>query len=229
MKKTILTLTSMLFAGFLQAETISLDFGLNTYESTGNWNNFSGTTSFRFEDNTPFLMAENMINSLGVATTVDFYFMDFNSGASAGIGGINYTTDTSATTGLPLSATRDGLFVTDGAPTAANFEIRGLEANTDYNLTFFAGADASPVRADTNWISDGQTVSISPNLNTAAVTIFNAQSDGSGTLGIRLESTAGGSAGLWHSLEIATIPEPSSLILFSMALGSVLLLRRRIK
>lgn len=217
----------------LTAQTLLIDFGKDTQQTSGNWNNFAEDTDYRFPNNnvSPILMLENMIDSTGAGTTVDLYYVTKSSeGASAGIGGADFNVAT--TIGQPQSATRDTMFLNRGTQTAsATFELRGLTANGLYDLTFYAGIDGD--RNATDWTADGMTVSLNPvNNTTQTVTITGAQADASGVLSILWASNTGASSNTtahWNTLQVAAIPEPAAygwLATFSAA-SAVLLLRRR--
>tara|TARA_R100000027_G_scaffold13062_1_gene9334 strand:- start:9433 stop:10137 length:705 start_codon:yes stop_codon:yes gene_type:complete len=217
----------------LSAQTILIDFGKDTQQTSGEWNNFAEDTNYRFPNSnpSPVLMLDDMIDSTGAETLVDLYYVTKSSeSASAGIGGADF--DVATTIGQPRSATRDTMFINRGSQAAsATFELRGLDANGLYDLTFYAGIAAE--RNATDWTVDGMTVSLNPENNTTqTVTITGAQADASGVLSILWAGNTGTSSNTsahWNSLQIVAVPEPSATGLFATlaAASAVVLLRRR--
>ncbi len=231
MKKPISALLLISASSLLSAQTISIDFGKDTQQTSGNWNNFAEDTNYRFPNNnvSPVLLLEDMIDSTGAETTVDFYYVTKSSeNTAAGIGGADFNVTT--TIGQPQSATRDTMFLNNNAVAWAEFELRGLTANASYDLTFYAGIDAE--RNDTEWTIGSTTVSLNPDGNTTqTVTITGAQANASGILSILWESNTGSAsstAAHWNTLQIVAVPEPSAYgLLAALAAATTVVCRRR--
>lgn len=209
------------------SQVVFIDFGLTDFQTAGNWNNFAGSDSFRFQDlNTPSALLTDMIDSTGANTGIDLVYTAMNSSAdSAGIGGADFNVPT--TTGFPLSATRDTMFLTGGGA-RLTMELQGLAPNAEYDLTMFAAIGAT--RDDTLWTVDGETLSLNPSNNTTnTVTFSNVQADNLGVISIAwLTDTeiANPTAAHWNTLSITAVPEPSSIALAITAGMGLMLLRR---
>ncbi len=234
---TVRLSVSLVSAGLLalvstaQAATVLIDFGQNGagFVSSGNWNNFAQSTSYRFSQTSgnTTLMLENMIDSSGQGTSIDLYFTGQQYGSSSsGVGGIDY--DVPTTTSYPQSATRDGIYLINGSSvTTSTFELRDLAANEYYDLTFFATSDSA--REDTTWTVDGESVVLNPTMNTTTtVTLSSVQADENGVVEITWKSPSAGNAGLWGTLEIVAVPEPATagFLVGALALSAVAIRRR---
>ncbi|MDF3128538.1 PEP-CTERM sorting domain-containing protein [Kiritimatiellaeota bacterium B1221] len=240
--------TTLIAAVFLStqaasAATILIDFGKDDsgYETSGNWNNFAedgtGGDAFRFSS-TPYTMLTDMIDSDGANTGVDLvYFSEWVSSGStgnisSGIGGADNNVATS--TAYPTTATRDTMFLSAGTSTtraaAITFELRDLEANGFYDLSFFASVPDT--RQNTTWTVGSDSVSLNPGYYTGnAVSLSSVQADASGTLQIvwsnNPNTASTNNAAHWNTLEIVAVPEPSSLALLLGAMGILIACRWR--
>lgn len=224
------------FASSASAATILIDIGKSDtgYQTSGNWNNFAQSDSYRF-GTPPNTMLTDMIDSTGASTGVDFYYLsEWAEGGStigSGIGGADNNVATS--TSYPTTATRDTMYMNAGASSndkgAVTFELRDLEANGFYDLSFFASVPDT--RENTTWTVGSDSVSLNPGYYTGnAVTLSNVQADASGNLQIvwsnNPDGGSGNDAAHWNTLEIVTVPEPSSLVLLAGAMGLVVICRR---
>lgn len=116
---------------FATAQTILIDLGLNTQETTGNWNNASAAVS-----TLPAAMT-GLIDSDGNTTSIDLAFAK-SFGTASNIAGSGANWDgpyPAALAGLPQSALRDGLFVQQGGTGTLTFS--GLDTGSTYNFTLY--------------------------------------------------------------------------------------------
>ena len=205
-------------------DVIVIDFGKDTDETSGNWNNISGAASAglgsageldpslnRFSDN-----AET-----GVSLTVD---ADFN--LDTGIGGLTATPATvsfSSSGLIPDSAQVDVAYVNHDSVT---YTFGGLNDNLSYNIELLSLVDVALARDSTDVTIGGVTLTIDP--NDGLVHSFDDLTSIGGEITISFSGTGDGSE-LFHinALELTAVPEPSSTALLGLGLSSLLLRRRR--
>ncbi|MBT61937.1 MAG: hypothetical protein CML13_01830 [Puniceicoccaceae bacterium] len=216
----------------LSAQTIFIDFGKTGQETSGNWNNFAQLDTYRF-GSPPNTMLTDMIDSTGANTGVDLVYLSESSGinVSSGIGGADNSVATS--TGYATSATRDTMFLNRGENNSISvtFELRDLEANGFYDLSFFASVPTDD-RSNTTWAVGSDSVSLNPgNYTGDTVTLSSVQADASGTLQIVWSNNPDGGSvndsAHWNTLEVISVPEPTAFALLTGAAGMLLALNRR--
>jgi hypothetical protein len=118
-------------AAFASAQTILIDLGLNTQETTGNWNNASAAVS------TLPAAITGLIDSDGNTTSIDLAFAK-SFGTASNIAGSAANWDgpyPAELDGLPPSALRDGLFVQQGGTGTLTFS--GLDTGSTYSFTLY--------------------------------------------------------------------------------------------
>ncbi len=229
--KTILPLlalaamTTASQAALIAGDSLLVDFGKDTGETVGNWNNVSlpASPNNLFATTTPTLVADLVRFSDNAATGVSL-----TSSASAtgnlGIGGLDVTPVTKSFSGsgaIATTAQADVLFVNSStvALTFAN-----LDNSLTYNLEIMS---LVPTARNANDITvNGTTISIDPNDSTAIYAFNGISVNGSDEIVISFD--AGSSANVQHinAIELTAVPEPSSTALLGLG-GLALILRRR--
>lgn len=164
----------------------------NTFEVQA----FNSTTNSEFESNTSMTLLDADGNDQGVALSLagDLVGWAGSSGADSLVG--------------------DYLILASFAridTSSVSWTISGLDANTEYDLTFYSHNDQNPVRG-INFAINGGVAFAQTNTDPPITVRVSAEVNGNilGTAVNMLEPSAEGD---WAGLQIERIPEPSSLVL----------------
>ena len=244
-----LTLIALLFAGTAHAATFGISFSSSDIDETGSgglfWNGASGTSP-DFAD----ITATDGTTSTGVSmeTTNPGDFISENRGLNAPITENGITFPGSANQGYVadnLGSGRDGLMVFRfTAPNASQFEVWDFSIVASYDHNNPSSADhiihynvGGTYNAGTKSFSGGETLTldaapVGDNISAGTLSGILASFDGSNYF-VDLQVGYGGSGsqsvGAITAMHVTTapIPEPSTLVLLGIALGSVMIFRRR--
>jgi hypothetical protein len=218
---------SALFAMFAIATTTTdaalsllVDFGksaLTTDTGSGTrWNDVSTTSN---NVNIPNPMIANAIDVNGVLTGITLNETSAaTSPANYGIAGADFNSSTS--TVYPLSSTRDSMYVVAGATIALT--LGGLNDSLLYELTLFSAHPSQSRTAE--WEIDTVAQSLPLLNNTSNTIIFTDINSVGGEIEILFRGISGDAN--WSTLELTSVPEPSSTALLGLG-GLALMLRRR--
>ncbi|WP_269522206.1 PEP-CTERM sorting domain-containing protein [Coraliomargarita parva] len=233
----ILLSALVLAPALLGAETILIDFGDNSYTTTGNWNNLAVTPTTDEADLSA--TGVSLINTAGTSSGITLDITNAFDGRN-----INGTTST--TLYGDSNPGRDSFYTS--ASTGDNMAVltfTGLDPDKTYDFTMFASRWSASYR-DTDYILDGlnsSTVTLDASDWDGVTTAYDSTNVSNTVTASAISPTAGGVITLTVTpgtrntsgysylgvVEIAVIPEPGSvaLLLGAMATGFVMLRRRR--
>lgn len=227
--------TSFLIANSVSAEIIWVDFGNTGNTTSGNWNNVTGVAGA--DDKT------DLINSSGGTTGIG---MNISSGSFTGASDFNGGVAADTVMFDPFEAASvitDAAFTNTGVTGTLAFS--GLDSSLIYSFTM-TGARTTDTERFTRYTITGfgtQTLQTSGNVpfagngvnwnNNSVVTIGGITGVTSVNLTIEANSlsdfTGSNQFGYINALEINSIPEPSTLVLFGLSGIAILAALRRRK
>tara|TARA_R100000027_G_scaffold46528_1_gene35395 strand:- start:4060 stop:4752 length:693 start_codon:yes stop_codon:yes gene_type:complete len=225
MKIKILTLPLLsLLPASLPAALIQIDYGaIGSYETTGNWNNVTSSTSQGSHSSSIADLIESDGSSSGFSLQTE----------SVGQIGANTNGENSIASGFPASASRDSFYF-EGS-NGLIITLGNLNVGQTYDFTFYAARSGSGSRIAEYEVVGGNTTdtttlnALGNVSNTTSLSGFTA--DVNGEIVINVSRTTG-SFGYLGVLEIesSVIPEPSQSALIMVAaivIPATLLSRRR--
>lgn len=219
-----------LAAPTLSAAVILVDFGLDTQQSGGNWNNVSNPSNLSLwtsgTSNLTLIPDLKEFNS-GLATS---YGLTISVGGSshAGIAGGN---NAAAPTPAPfiLSSSRDSAAAPNGA--VVTFRVTGLDQLVTYDFSFLATINTTSTSTrNTSFTINGNTQTINALNNSTLVQFNDIAPDVNGVIAIGWRGAIGGTnTGFLNGFSITydPVPEPASATLAAASLGFLAIRRRR--
>jgi len=210
--------------GAVYVDLTNTDRGTTT---SGNWNNFAQSNSFRYGTTGPYTISTNLVDETGAST--GWSLVTNNAGNSSGSAGERYTGG--AIGSFAASATIDSFFSAGGSN--VSFTFSGLSPTDTYNLAFVSAANAKgdgtpfTTTANTIFAVNGVDVgSINPSTNTGTlVTATDVAPNSSGQIVFTFRGSNGG-VGLLNAFSIAAVPEPTSLGVLGVGAAGLLARRR---
>ena len=187
------------FSGFSQ-DFVYIDFGIDSQETPGNWNNISIANAASTDGLTAALIDSNGM-STGVTLTIDDQFNTVNNGGSQ---------SPDASLPFPETASRDSFF---GSSTLfqgltepeGGFILTGLDPSKYYSFIIFASRNNVSDNRETLYTVTGSstfTETLNPSNNTLdTADIFDVQSNATGEITFRAEAGANNTSGpQWYYL-----------------------------
>lgn len=245
MKSKILSIATALFCSTAFASQIILiDFGSAAGAGGTGWNtlsnNFSRTASFSLVDSSDTATALTI--GPFVPASIEGADADWNvgTGTNHGLQTVDFISDVPWIT---ANAINDFVLASASSSTTSGFYIGGLAPNTEYKIDFigvgnnqdritnisFSLFDISDTAAgfETVFTENNYNVRFNP----ASLTAFELQprsftftTDSTGQNSIRYLANG---PNVMNAMQITVIPEPSTILLSLLALGSMALFRRR--
>lgn len=120
----------------------------------------------------------------------------------------------------------DGIFTNSNATSGITLTLSGLQSNTLYSFSIYAGRNANGSNADIGLLT-GSSLTGDTLVENRTLADFNITSDATGVISFRYRDTTepGGAGSLLTAMSITQVPEPSAALLGG--LGLFALLRRR--
>ena len=219
-KKSLIFLLLATPSTNLIAGTILIDLGSpngtgttpTTYETPGNWNNITNSTSGS---------ATDLIDSDGNTTPFDI-------AVTSGFGSTNNVHNGGSPSLTPSTASIDAFF--SNSSTGSTLTLSQLDPTLTYSFRFFASVfRGDSISRNARYTVGGSSVELDPynNSSTWSAPISGISPDVNGNIVIDVRQGLGNNGGnyLLGIVEITTVPEPASA--FLGALGLIPLLRRR--
>ncbi|MCC5842999.1 MAG: PEP-CTERM sorting domain-containing protein [Verrucomicrobia bacterium] len=222
--------TGPVSAALLVGDTVVINFTESANTVGGNWNDYVATLDSSITDPAPLTLISDLIRlSDGDNTGVGLQIDNFT-GENFGLGGRNEAPDASrafpVSGAIPDAAQRRLTFHTEAGQ---QYIFTGLDDNLIYNLSILSANTAG--RNAHAWVAN-------PGVNQTSIlvdpddglvhTFFNLSTNGSGSIILQSTTTGSGvNAQHINAMELTAIPEPGTLVLIGIALGSMLLFRRR--
>ena len=182
--------------------------------------------------------ANNLSDSLGNPTTVDFGLTQPNGQATFNVGYTNTPLyaglDDYTTTATPTSVTLSDLTATFGSGYFAIVYVGGFNANTgasisDGTTTFFYKVDPAPANPYGSFVQTTQTTDLGLGNNPIAqYAVFGSASSPltADSITFTLDTLYGGGSGL-GAVQIVGVPEPASVAVAVLGVGLLAVVRRK--
>lgn len=243
--KNLLHIAAILLSGTaLATQTILIDFGSAAGTGGTGWNtlsnNFSRTTSFSLTDSTN--TATNLSIGPFVPASIEGADADWNVGTSTNLG-LQTADFISVVPWITENAINDFVLASANSSTTSGFYISGLAANTEYIINFigvgtntdrianisFSLFDSSNVAAGFSNVFNESDYNVrfnSLNLNSYDLQprSFSFTTDATGQNSLRYLTNG---PNVINAMQIIVIPEPATIVLSVLLIGSAVLFRRR--
>lgn len=218
------------FSGRTQSGAAAVGSAGDTWNGSASFFNFVGTEASGNTGNTPPFVPFELLDPTGASSGVSYQMTFVNDGI-----GFNGAFDAAAASTQAAGTedlTGDYLFVgTADAGDSMNFEISGLTNNTDYQLYLYGVGDAANQGATWTLNGTSQTTSYDGNITLdegADYVVFNFNTGANTSQSFIATELAGNIAvNGFQIFEATAIPEPSSIVLVSLATLIGLPIRRR--
>lgn len=200
------------FSNYAGGSTVAYQVNLNmneaaTYaENNGQWNNLN-TLLF------PGFSLQNMSNTLGQSTGINFNIITNLDGWNAAVG-----LTTGNNSGVVPDTVMNKVYY-ENFGDSAEFSISGLTRNQVYNLQFYAGTNYD-YPTNTTYRVGSQIVNVNAlNNTTQLVTLYNLTPDSTGTITVFLGETVG--YGFISALMVQGMPSPATVAYDSTGGGGI--------